>query len=75
MIQPKKTNQLLKMDLYLLKNENKKLETICKNLSERKTNIKRTSDNIPKLRDGLNSLMTKIRSNQIITKPADKGSI
>ena len=56
-------------------NENQELETICKNLSETKINIKRTSDNIPNLRDGLNSLMTKIRSNEIIIKPADKGSI
>ena len=43
-------------------------------MSETKINIKRTSDNIPNLRDGLNSLMTKIRSNEII-KPADKGSV
>ena len=56
-------------------NENQELEAICKNLSETKINIKRTSDNIPNLRDGLNSLMTKIRSNEIIIKPADKGSI
>ena len=56
-------------------NENQELETICKNLSETKINIKRISDNIPNLRDGLNSLMTKIRSNEIIIKPADKGSI
>ena len=55
-------------------NENQELETICKNLSETKINIKRISDNIPNLRDGLNSLMTKIRSNEII-KPADKGSV
>ena len=44
-------------------------------MSQPKINIKRTSDNIPNLRDGLNSLMTKIRSNEIIIKPADKGSI
>ena len=44
-------------------------------MSETKINIKRISDNIPNLRDGLNSLMTKIRSNEIIIKPADKGSI
>ena len=35
----------------------------------------RISDNIPNLRDGLNSLMTKIRSNKIIIKPEDNGSI
>ena len=56
-------------------NENQELETICKNFSGIKINIKRTSDNIPNLRDGLNSLMTKIRSNEIIIKPADKGAI
>ena len=56
-------------------NENQELEAICKNLSETKINIKRISDNIPNLRDGLNSLMTKIRSNEILIKPADKGSI
>ena len=48
---------------------NQELETICKNLSEIKNNIKRTSDNTPNLRDGLNLLMTKIRSNEIIIKP------
>ena len=63
MIQPKKINQLLKMDLHLLQNENQKLETVCKNLSGTKTNIKRTSDHIPNVRDALNSLLTKIRSN------------
>ena len=55
--------------------ENQELETICKNLSETKINIKRISDNIPNLRDGLNSLMTKIRLHEIIIKPANKGSI
>ena len=44
-------------------------------MADTKTNIKRISDNIPKLRDELNSLMTKIRSNKILIKPADKGSI
>ena len=71
-----KTNQLLKANIHLLQknNENQELETICKNLSKTKINIKRSSDNIRNLRDGLNSLMTKIRSNEII-KPADKGSV
>ena len=48
-------------------------EILC--LGETKINLKRISDNIPNLRDGLNPLMTKIRSNKIIIKPADKGSI
>ena len=56
-------------------NESQELETICKNLLETKFSIKRSSDKIPNLRDGLNSLMTKIRPNEIIIKPADKGSI
>ena len=56
-------------------NKNQELEAICKNLSETKSNIKRISDNMPNLRDGLNSLITKIRLNEIIIKPADKGSI
>ena len=44
-------------------------------MSELKINIKIISDNIASLRDGLNSLMTKIKSNEIIIKPADKVSI
>ena len=44
-------------------------------MSELKINIKIISDNIAILRDGLNSLMTKIESNEIIIKPADKVSI
>ena len=56
-------------------NENQELETICKTLSETEINIKKVSDNILNLRDGLNSLMTKTRSNEIIIKPGDKESI
>ena len=56
-------------------NENQESEPICKNLSETKTNKKRISDNITNLRDGLNSLMTKIRLHEIIIKPAHKRSI
>ena len=51
-----------------------RISRICKNLLERKINTKKISDNIPNLRDGLNSLMTKITSNEIIIIPADKGS-
>ena len=44
-----------------------------KNLSARKIDIKRrTSDNIAKLRDGLNSRMTQIKSNEIKIKLAAK---
>ena len=71
------TNQLLKTNLHLHQNNNEsqELEAICKNLSETKTNIKRIPDNIPNIRDILNSLMTKIRSNEILIKPTDKGFI
>ena len=55
--------------------ENQELEAICKILSETKINIKSISDNIPNLGDELNSLMTKIRSNEITINPVDKGSI
>ena len=41
-------------------------EIRCKNLSGTKINIKRISDNIPNVTARLNSLMTKIRSNEII---------
>lgn len=42
-------------------NKNHKLETICKNFSETKINVKRISDNIHNLRDGLNLVIKKIR--------------
>ena len=44
-------------------------------MSQTKINIKRTSDYTFNIRDRLNSLMTKIRSNEIIIKHAYKGSI
>ena len=44
-------------------------------MSEPKMYIKWTFDNIPKLRNGWKQLMAIIRSNKIVTKPADKGSI
>ena len=47
----------------------------AKSCQKQKINIKSISDNIPNLSDELNSLMTKIRSNEIIINPADKGSI
>ena len=72
-----KTNQLLKMNLLLLqkimKIKNSKL--YAKTYQKQKLTKKRTSDNIHNLRDGLNSLMTKIRSNEIIIKPVVKGRI
>lgn len=38
-----------------------------------KINLKGTSDNITNLKGGWNPIMTKIRLNKIIIKPADKG--
>ena len=55
-------------------NDNQGLENIGKSLSKTKININWTPDNIPNFRDGLNSLMTKDRSNKIINKPPDKRS-
>ena len=51
-IQLMKTNQLLKMHKHYETNENQKLESISKNLTETKIDIKRFSDNITNLRDG-----------------------
>lgn len=59
-----KTNQLSKTHLYLHQKLTKS------RITNHKQKQKNTLDNIPNLRDGLNSFMTKI-----ITKPADKGSI
>ena len=56
-------------------NGNQELKAIGKNLSEANIKIKGISDNLSNLRDVLNSLMTKIRSNKIIIKSTDKGSI
>ena len=68
-----KTNQLLKTFTSTLRtNENNELE--IQSLPDPKINI-RTSDNIPNLRDGLNSYMAKITSNEIIIKPVDKRPI
>ena len=55
-------------------NENQELETICKK-KKPKINIKRILHNIPNLYDGLNSLLTKTTSDEIIIKPADNGSM
>ena len=46
-----KTNQLLEMCLHLKSKaiENQELKAICRNLSETKINMKRTSDNISNL--------------------------
>ena len=53
-------------------NENQELETICKNLSEIKINIKIISDNITNLKDGLNSLMNLIQIYNLFSKNLPK---
>ena len=56
-------------------NENQELEKICKTLMETEIKMKKTTDNISSLRNGLNSLMKRTTENEIVIKPADKGSI
>lgn len=58
-----------------MKTKNQKLYAKPCQKQKTKIDIKRTSNNLPNLRDGLNSLMTKIRSNEVVIKPADKKSI
>ena len=59
----------------LLKIENQELEKICKTLMENEIKMKKTTDNISSLRNGLNSLIKRTTENEIVIKPADKGSI
>ena len=56
-------------------NKNQKLEKICKPLLETEIKMKKTTDNISSLRNGLNSLIKRTTENEIVIKPADKGSI
>ena len=56
-------------------NENQELEKICKTLMETEIKMKKTTDNISSLRNGLNSLIKRTTENEIVIKPADKGSI
>ena len=42
---------------------------------ETKIKMKKTTDNISSLRNGLNSLIKRTTENEIVIKPADKGSI
>ena len=56
-------------------NENQELEKICKTLMETEIKMKKTTDNISSLRYGLNSLIKRTTKNEIVIKPADKGSI
>ena len=56
-------------------NENQELEKICKTLMETEIKMKKTTDNISSLRNDLNSLIKRTIENEIVIKPADKGSI
>ena len=56
-------------------NENQELEKICKTLMETEIKMKKTTENISRLRNGLNSLIKRTTGNEIVIKPADKGSI
>ena len=56
-------------------NENQELEKICKTLMETEIKMKKTTDNISSLRNGLNSLIKRTTENEIAIKPADKGPI
>ena len=56
-------------------NEHPVLEHICKNLEHTTITYKKSKDNIRHLREGLKLLTERIKRNEIIIKPADKGSI
>ena len=56
-------------------NENQELEKICKTLIENEIKMRKTTGNISSLRNGLNSLIKRTTENEIVIKPADRGSI
>ena len=56
-------------------NENQELEKIGKTIMETEIKMKKTTDNISSLRNGLNSLIKRTTENEIVIKPVDKGSI
>ena len=55
--------------------KNQELEKICKTLMETEIKMKKTTNNITSLRNGLNSLIKRTTENEIVIQPADKGSI
>ena len=57
------------------RNANTELEKICHSLETMKICVKRSPDNIRGLRGSLQSLMDKVKKQDIVIKPADKGSI
>ena len=56
-------------------NESQELEKICKTLIEAEIEMKKATNNISSLRNGLNWFIKITTENEIIIKPADKGSI
>ena len=56
-------------------NKNQKLEKICKRLMETDIEMKKTTDNIGSLKNCFNSLIKRTTENEVVIKPADKGSI
>ena len=56
-------------------NEHQELEDICKQIEHTPVNIRKSKDNVMNLRKGLELLLQKFKTNKIIIKPADKGSI
>ena len=55
--------------------ENEELEKICHSLEISGIYVKRTKDNMRNLRNALSTLTDKVRKNEIVIKPADKGAI
>ena len=57
------------------RHDNEELEAICNSIKLSSIKISKPRDNIGGLRTALDSLMRKTSSNQLVIKPADKGSI
>ena len=57
------------------RHDNEELEEICSSIESSSIKICKPRDNISGLRMALESLMKKTRNNELVIKPADKGSI
>ena len=57
------------------RNANPELERICTSIETSHIVSRNSEDNIGRLRPALNSLTKKVQDNEIVIKPADKGSI
>ena len=57
------------------RHDNEELEEICSSIEKSSIKICKPRDNIGGLRMALDSLMRKTRNNELVIKPADKGSI